>query len=79
MAPHGRLAGVASSVIGSLQTIGGALSGYVVGALYDQSSRSLALTVGTMAVATLLIHASARTRHRDAEREAAGPPLAAEA
>lgn len=79
MAPHGRLAGVSSSVIGSLQTTGGALSGYVVGAFYDHSALSLALTVGTMAIATLLIHATARARPRDAMREAAGPPLAVEA
>jgi DHA1 family bicyclomycin/chloramphenicol resistance-like MFS transporter len=79
MAPHGRLAGVSSSVIGSLQTVGGALSGYVVGAFYDHSALSLALTVGTMAVAALLVHATARARPRDVLREAAGPPLAVEA
>jgi len=79
MAPHGRLAGVSSSVIGSLQTVGGALSGYVVGAFYDHSSLSLAVTVGVMGVATLLVHATTRVRPRDAMREAAGPPLAAEA
>ncbi|HEX8431938.1 MAG TPA: multidrug effflux MFS transporter [Longimicrobium sp.] len=79
MAPHGRLAGVASSVIGSLQTAGGALSGWVVGTFYDHTPTSLALTVGTMGVATFLVHSSARVGRRLAEREAAGPPLAAEA
>jgi len=79
MAPHGRLAGVASSVIGSLQTAGGALSGWVVGAFYDHTPNSLALTVGAMGVATFLVHASARVGRRVAEREAAAPPLAAEA
>jgi DHA1 family bicyclomycin/chloramphenicol resistance-like MFS transporter len=79
MAPHGRLAGVSSSVIGSLQTVGGALSGLVVGSFYDHSPRSLAFTVGAMGAATLLVHATARVRPLDARREAAGPPLAAEA
>jgi DHA1 family bicyclomycin/chloramphenicol resistance-like MFS transporter len=79
MAPHGRLAGVASSVIGSLQTAGGALSGWVVGAFYDHTPTSLALTVGAMGVATFLVHASARVGRHVAEREAAAPPLAAEA
>ncbi len=79
MAPHGRLAGVSSSVIGSLQTVGGALSGLVVGSFYDHSPRSLAFTVGTMGLATLLVHATAGARPRDVRREAAGPPLAAEA
>ncbi|HEX8362744.1 MAG TPA: multidrug effflux MFS transporter [Longimicrobium sp.] len=79
MAPHGRLAGVSSSVIGSLQTVGGALSGFVVGSFYDHSARSLAFTVGTMGLATLVVHATTRARPRDVRREAAGPPLAAEA
>jgi DHA1 family bicyclomycin/chloramphenicol resistance-like MFS transporter len=79
MAPHGRLAGVSSSVIGSLQTVGGALSGFVVGSFYDHSPRSLAFTVGAMGAATLLVHATARARPRDVRREAAGPPLAVEA
>jgi DHA1 family bicyclomycin/chloramphenicol resistance-like MFS transporter len=54
MAPHGRLAGVSSSVIGGMQTVGGALAGYCVGAFYDHSSRSLALTVAALATLALL-------------------------
>jgi DHA1 family bicyclomycin/chloramphenicol resistance-like MFS transporter len=54
MAPHGRLAGVSSSLIGGLQTIGGAIGGYCVGAFYDHSPRSLAVTVAVMAALALL-------------------------
>ena len=54
MAPHGRLAGVSSSLIGGLQTIGGAIGGYCVGAFYDHSPRSLAVTVAVMATLALL-------------------------
>lgn len=54
MAPHGRLAGVSSSLIGGLQTIGGAIGGYFVGAFYDHSPRSLAATVAVMATLALL-------------------------
>jgi DHA1 family bicyclomycin/chloramphenicol resistance-like MFS transporter len=55
MAPHGRLAGVSSSVIGSLQTAGGALAGYVVGAMYDHTAFSLAATVAALSVLTLAV------------------------
>lgn len=54
MAPHGRLAGVSSSLIGGLQTIGGAIGGYCVGAFYDHTPRSLAATVAVMATLALL-------------------------
>jgi DHA1 family bicyclomycin/chloramphenicol resistance-like MFS transporter len=54
MAPHGRLAGVSSSLIGGLQTIGGAIGGYCVGAFYDHSPRSLAVTVAVLATLALL-------------------------
>ncbi|MEW5928836.1 MAG: multidrug effflux MFS transporter [Gemmatimonadota bacterium] len=49
MAPHGRLAGVASSLMGSLQTAGSALAGFAAGALYDGTPRSLATIVALMA------------------------------
>lgn len=78
MAPHARQAGVTSSVIGSLQTAGGALAGYVVGALYDHTPRSLGATVAVMAIATLLIHAPGRPRREEARAQASEPPLAAE-
>lgn len=54
MAPHGRLAGVASSLMGGLQTLGGALAGYTVSAFYDRTPRSLATTVGLLAALAFL-------------------------
>ena len=64
MAPHGKLAGVSSSVIGSMQTLGGALAGYCVGAFYQHTSFSLAATVATLATLALI------TRQRGPETEA---------
>lgn len=54
MAPHGESAGVVSSFMGALQTTGGALAGYLVGAFYDHTSLSLAVTVAAFAFMTLL-------------------------
>jgi DHA1 family bicyclomycin/chloramphenicol resistance-like MFS transporter len=54
MAPHGQSAGVISSVMGALQTAGGALAGYLVGAFYDHTSLSLGVTVAAFASLTLL-------------------------
>jgi DHA1 family bicyclomycin/chloramphenicol resistance-like MFS transporter len=54
MAPFAKTAGLTSSLIGALQTAAGALSGLLVGTLYDHTSRPLALTVGTLAVLSLL-------------------------
>ena len=54
MAPHGQSAGVISSLMGVLQTAGGALAGYLVGAFYDHTPLSLAVTVGAFAALTLL-------------------------
>jgi len=64
MEPHGRLAGVSSSLIGGLQTIGGAIGGYCVSAFYDHTPRSLAVTVAVMATLALL------AMERSPEREA---------
>lgn len=71
MAPHGRLAGTSSSLIGGLQTVAGALAGLCVGAFYDGTPRSLALTVAGLALltgATLLTG----TRRREQENCPAG-------
>jgi DHA1 family bicyclomycin/chloramphenicol resistance-like MFS transporter len=57
MEPHGQTAGLISSVMGGLQTGGGALAGYLVGAFYDQTPLSLAVTVAAFAVLTLLASA----------------------
>lgn len=54
MAPHGESAGVISSLMGALQTTGGALAGYLVGAFYDHTPLSLAMTVAAFASLTLL-------------------------
>jgi MFS transporter, DHA1 family, multidrug resistance protein len=54
MEPHGRAAGVVSSVMGCLQTGGAALSGYLVGLFYDHTPLSLAVTVAAFACLTLL-------------------------
>ena len=54
MAPHGEAAGLISSLMGALQTAGGALAGYLVGAFYDHTPLSLAVTVAAFATMTLL-------------------------
>jgi DHA1 family bicyclomycin/chloramphenicol resistance-like MFS transporter len=79
LAPHGRMAGVTSSLIGSVQTAAGAVSGAVVGSFYDHTPRSMATTVAVAGVLTLLVHRTARPRRAAAEEEAVSPPLAAEA
>jgi MFS transporter, DHA1 family, multidrug resistance protein len=79
LAPHGRAAGVTSSLIGSVQTAGGALSGSLVGAYYDQTPRSLATVVAAAALLTLLVHRRGGPDRSAAEEEAVSPPLAAEA
>jgi DHA1 family bicyclomycin/chloramphenicol resistance-like MFS transporter len=50
MEPVPRMAGFASSLIGCLQTAGGSLIGYIVGALYDRTAVPMALAVGLSAV-----------------------------
>jgi DHA1 family bicyclomycin/chloramphenicol resistance-like MFS transporter len=79
LAPHGRMAGVTSSLIGSAQTAAGALAGAVVGALYDHTARSLGTSVAVAGLLTLLVHRAARPPREVAEEEAVSPPLAAEA
>ncbi|MET0650652.1 MAG: multidrug effflux MFS transporter, partial [Pyrinomonadaceae bacterium] len=67
MAPHGESAGLISSLMGALQTAGGALAGYLVGAFYDHTPISLAVTVAAFASMTLL--ASGLNWSRDASSE----------
>jgi predicted MFS family arabinose efflux permease len=67
MAPHGESAGVISSLMDALQTTGGALAGYLVGAFYDHTSLSLGVTVAVFASMTLL--ASGLSWSRGAARE----------
>ena len=54
----GRMAGVASALLGVFQMAGGALAGWAVSALYDRSARPMAFTVGVLGAAALLIHAA---------------------
>jgi DHA1 family bicyclomycin/chloramphenicol resistance-like MFS transporter len=49
MEPVPRMAGFASSLIGCLQTAGGSLVGYVIGALYNRTAEPMALAVGCSA------------------------------
>lgn len=67
LAPHGRRAGVVSSVMGCLQTGGAALAGYLVGAFYDHTPRSLAVTVAAFAGLTLLASRLTTSRGERAE------------
>lgn len=66
MAPHGESAGVISSMMGALQTAGGALAGYLVGAFYDHTPLSLAVTVAAFASLTLLASGIAWPRRSSA-------------
>jgi len=71
MAPHGEAAGLISSLMGALQTAGGALAGYLVGAFYDHTPLSLGVTVAAFATLALLASGLQRfgatsRRHADA-------------
>src|SRR5215207_5768130 len=80
MAPHGESAGVISSLMGALQTAGGALAGYLVGAFYDHTSLSLAVTVAAFASMTLLASGLAwSSGGASAERRAAALHITCEA
>jgi MFS transporter, DHA1 family, multidrug resistance protein len=70
MAPHGKSAGVVSSVMGCLQTGGAALAGYLVGVFYDHTPRSLAVTVTAFAALTLLASGLTVLRNARADEEA---------
>jgi len=52
MEPVPRMAGFASSLIGCLQTAGGSLVGYAIGALYNRTALPMALAVGASAALT---------------------------
>jgi DHA1 family bicyclomycin/chloramphenicol resistance-like MFS transporter len=72
MAPHGQTAGVISSVMGALQTAGGALAGYLVGVFYDHTPLSLALTVAAFAGLTLLASGLSWPRRASADERGTG-------
>lgn len=54
MEPHARTAGAVSSIMGGAQTLGGALAATAVGAFYDHSATSMAVTVSVLAVLALI-------------------------
>ena len=56
MAPHGRMAGACSSLIGALQTGAGALSGACVAAFYHHTSASLSYTVAILSLMAAVAH-----------------------
>jgi DHA1 family bicyclomycin/chloramphenicol resistance-like MFS transporter len=56
MEPVPHMAGFASSLIGCLQTAGGALVGYLLGLLYDRTALPLALGVGLAAALVALVY-----------------------
>lgn len=55
MAPHGRLAGLASALMGGLQTAAGSLAGFLVGAFYNGTSLPMAATVAVMGTLAFLL------------------------
>lgn len=79
MAPHRNLAGVASSVIGSVQTLGGAVAGYCVGAFYDHTPLSLAATVAVLGTLTFLVRERGEPENDRGVRAAAAQPVVGEA
>jgi DHA1 family bicyclomycin/chloramphenicol resistance-like MFS transporter len=55
MAPYGRMAGSASALLGTLQFVVGAVSGIVVGVLYNGTALPMAGTIAACCVAALVI------------------------
>lgn len=62
--PMGRMAGVASALLGVFQMAGGALAGWAVSAFYDHTARPMALAVALLGAAGLLIHTTLVRRPR---------------
>ncbi len=58
MEPHGRLAGLASSLLGGAQTLGSAVAGYLVGLFYNGTTLPLAIAVAGAGGLTLTVAAS---------------------
>ena len=56
MEPVPHMAGFASSLIGCLQTLGGSVVGYVLGAIYDRTALPLALGVAVSATLVAIIY-----------------------
>jgi len=55
MAPYGRVAGSASALLGTLQFVVGAVSGIVVGVLYNGTALPMAATIAACCVTALVL------------------------
>jgi DHA1 family bicyclomycin/chloramphenicol resistance-like MFS transporter len=55
MAPHGRVAGNASALLGTLQFVIGAVAGALVGILYNGTAVPMAEVIALCEVAALII------------------------
>jgi len=75
MEPHGEVAGVASSVMGSLQTLTSAVAGYAVGACFNGTSLSLGLTVAFLATLTFVMFDRAGMRRAVSKANEATVPV----
>jgi DHA1 family bicyclomycin/chloramphenicol resistance-like MFS transporter len=76
MAPHGRTAGSASALMGTLQFLVGTCAGLLVGALHNGTAVPMAVVVAGCGLAALLIFhwvAAGPVRRRDVEGAGAGP------
>jgi len=56
LSPFPKIAGAASSLLGVVQFTLGAITSYVLGALYDGTQRPLTTAIGLMGIASLLVH-----------------------
>jgi DHA1 family bicyclomycin/chloramphenicol resistance-like MFS transporter len=66
MEPLGAIAGTASSVIGTISTLGGAILGYIMGQLFDGTTQPLGLAYtvyGLCAIACILYAERGRMFH----------------
>lgn len=62
IAPHGQAAGMASSVIGGVQTVASAFSAYLVGAFYNRTPASLVFMVLALCLCSVAAYLASRAR-----------------
>jgi DHA1 family bicyclomycin/chloramphenicol resistance-like MFS transporter len=60
IAPHPRMAGTASALVGFAQMVGGALAGWLAAALFDGTTRPLGTLVMALGAATLAVFLAVR-------------------
>ena len=75
MAPHGRVAGIASALMGTVQFVLGATAGSLIGAFADGTARPFAAVVGGCGVLAFLMNAGVRNLESGPERLSPGPAL----